>query len=175
MYNSEGAIMSKLTPEQEYTKLYRRMAQLCEEQGWGDPFSYARSKEIYAAVALGHTVAPTLSGADAIGPNGEEYEYKSTTDAKVKGAYTGISVQDTWLSQVKYLREDKILKYPLHFFNRFEDGKLVESWSLTGHQVYQILLPKLEKKYPTVLNKKDPRLSANVTNTEIKKYGKRIL
>ena len=167
--------MSKLTPEQQYIKLYQKMAELCDQQGWGDPHSYARSKEIYAAAALGHKVATTLSGADAIGPNGDEYEYKSTTTAKVKGAYTGISVQPTWQAQVNYLRNEKILKYPMHFFNRFEGGKLVESWSLTGHQVYQILLPKLKKKYPTVLNKKDPRLSANVTNTEIKKFGKRIL
>lgn len=167
--------MSKLTPEQEYIKLYQKMAELCAQKGWGDPHSYARSKEIYAAAALGHKVAPTLSGADAIGPNGDEYEYKSTTAAKVKGSYTGISVQTTWDEQEKYLREEKILKYPKHFFNRFDGGKLVESWSLTGQQVYDILLPKLEKKYPTVLNKKDPRLSANVTNTEIKKYGKRII
>ena len=54
-----------MSPEQEYRKLYERMAQLCEEQGWGDPFSYARSKEIYAATVLGHTVADTFSGADA--------------------------------------------------------------------------------------------------------------
>jgi len=167
--------MSKLTPEQEYIKLYQRMAKLCEQQGWGDPFSYARSKEIYAAVALGHKVAPRYSGADAIGPNGEEYEYKSTIGDDPQGSYTGISVQATWDEQVKYLREEKILKYPNHFMNRFEDGKLVESWCLTGQQVYDILLPKLEKKYPTVLDKKDPRLNATVTKTEIKKYGKRII
>ena len=164
-----------LTPEQKYRKLYNRMAKLCATQQWGDPFSYARSKEIMAAIELGHKVAPTLSGADAIGSNGEEYEYKSTTGKKVKGSYTGISVQSTWADQVKYPQQNKILKYPMHFFNRFENGELVESWSLTGQQVYDILLPKLEKKYPTVLQKKDPRLSADVTNTEIKKCGKRIL
>ena len=167
--------MSKLTPEQQYLDLYHKMAKLCEEQGWGDPFSYARSKEIHAAAVLGHKIAPTLSGADAIGPNGEEYEYKSTIAPKIKGSYTGISVQPTWQAQVNYLRNEKILKYPMHFFNRFEGGKLVESWSLTGHQVYQILLPKLKKKFATQSNKADPRLSANVTNTEIKKFGKRIL
>ena len=175
MYNSKGAIMSKLTPEQEYIKLYQRMAELCKEQDWGDPHSYARGKEIYAAVVLGHTVAPTLSGADAIGPNGEEYEYKSTIAADPQGSYTGISVQATWDEQVKYLREEKILKYPNHFINRFEDGKLVESWCLTGEQVYNILLPKLQKKYPTVLNKKDPRLSAIVSKHDVRKYGKRII
>jgi len=54
-----------MRPEQEYRKLYERMAEICEEQGWGDPFSYARSKEIYAATVLGHQVATTFSGADA--------------------------------------------------------------------------------------------------------------
>jgi hypothetical protein len=59
------------TPEQEYRELYEKMARLCDRQGWGDPFSYARSKEIYAATVLGHQVAKDFSGADAI-DNGEE-------------------------------------------------------------------------------------------------------
>lgn len=167
--------MSELTPEQQYLDLYRKLAELCEEQEWGDPFSYARSKEINAAITLGHTVAKTLSGADAIGPDGEEYEYKSTIEPKMKGSYTGISVKKTWEEQVKYLREEKILKYPKHFFNRFEGGKLVESWCLTGQEVYDILLPKLKKNFATQSGKADPRLSANVTAREIKRYGKQIL
>jgi len=57
--------MILMTPEQEYRNLYESMAQLCADQGWGDPFSYARSKEIYAATVLGHNVAQTFSGADA--------------------------------------------------------------------------------------------------------------
>ena len=73
------------------------------------------------------------------------------------------------------MREHKILKYPEHYFNRFQDGKLVESWRLTGQQVYDILLPKLEKKFDTVLTKKDPRLSADVTNTDILNSGVRVL
>ena len=170
--------MSKLTPEQEYIKLYQRMAKETLQASTVGATSVTHMPEVKRfmppmfLVILWHQLSPEQMLLD---PNGEEIEYKSTTTAKVKGSYTGISVQDTWKSQVKYLREDKILKYPLHFFNRFEGGKLVESWCLTGQQVYQILLPKLEKKYPTVLSKKDPRLSANVTNTEIKKYGKRII
>jgi hypothetical protein len=31
------------------------------------------------------------------------------------------------------------------------------------------------KKFSTVLNKKDPRLSATVTTKEIKKYGRRVI
>ena len=164
-----------MTPEEEYQELYERMAKLCEEQSWGDPFSYARSKEIYAAIVLGHSVAPDYSGADAIGPDGSLYEYKSTIDKTCKGSYTGISVQETWEEQESYLIEEKIGKYPEHYYNRFEDGKLVESWKLTGQQVYEILGPKLKDKFSTVLNQKDPRLSATVTTGEIHQYGKRVL
>ena len=46
-----------MTPEEKYRDLYEQMSDLCEEQGWGDPFSYARSREIYMAGLLGHKVA----------------------------------------------------------------------------------------------------------------------
>lgn len=164
-----------MDPRDRYIKLYRELAQLCDEQGWGDPFSYARSKEIYATLSLGHTMPKDYSGADGINERGEGVEYKSTIGAKVKGAYTGISVQETWEKQVRYLREEKILKYPEHYFNRFENGELVESWKLTGQQVYDILLPKLKKNFATALGKKDPRLCANISNREIVKNGIRIL
>ena len=38
-----------MTPEEKYRDLYEQMYDLCKEQGWGDPFSYARSREIYMA------------------------------------------------------------------------------------------------------------------------------
>jgi hypothetical protein len=163
------------TPEQEYRDLFERMAQLCYEQGWGDPFSYARSKEIYAATVLGHRVAGTFSGADAIGPNGEEYEYKSTIDKRCKGSYTGISVQPTWEEQEDYLRNEKIGKYPKHYYNRFEGGKLVESWEMDAKDVLDTLLPKMKRNYTNTLNKKDPRLSANVCWGEIEDKGRRVI
>ena len=141
-----------MTPaEQKYLSLYKQMAQVCEQQGWGDPFSYARSKEILAAIILGHTVADTFSGADAFNKTGKPCEYKSTTGKSCKGSYTGISVQPTWEEQEKYLFQEKLAKYPEHYYNRFEDGKLIESWVLTGKTVYELLLPKLKKKYPNVL------------------------
>jgi hypothetical protein len=164
-----------MTPEQKYRQLYEDMAKLCAKQGWGDPFSYARSKEIYAATVLGHTVANTFSGGDGIGANGDELEYKSTTGKNCKGSYTGVSVQPTWEEQERYLLEDKIAKYPEHYYNRFNNGRLVESWVIPGDVVHRILLPKFKKKFPNILQKKDPRLSADVTWKEIKKYGKRII
>ena len=167
--------MNFTTPEQEYLYLYKRMADLCKEQSWGDPFSYARSKEIYAAIKLGHTVAPTLSGADGYDSNGNPLEYKSTTDDNCQGSYTGISVQETWALQDKYLRENKILPYHKHYYNRFENGEMVESWSMTGQKVYDILLPKFHEKYHDGKKRKDPRLSAKVTWAEIEKHGTRII
>jgi len=164
-----------MTPKQEYRQLYERMAQLCTEQGWGDPFSYARSKEIHAANTLGHTVASSFSGADAFNQDGNPVEYKSTTGKNCKGEYTGISVRGTWEEQKRYLFEEKLAKYPEHYYNRFSEGKLVESWMMSGADVYDILLPKLEGKFSTVLSKKDPRLSANITWTEIKQYGTKVI
>ena len=161
----------QMKPEQEYRRLFERMAQISEEQPWGDPFSYARSKEILAAIALGHTIASEYSGADAFNEKGEEVEYKSTIGPNCKGSYTGISVQPTWEEQDRYLIEEKIVKYPEHYFNRFEKGRLVESWRLTGQQVYDILEPKLRKKFDTVLNNKDPRLSADVSWKDIQNNG----
>ena len=38
-------------------ELYEQMYKLCKDNKWGDPFSYARGKEIYMANKLGHTVA----------------------------------------------------------------------------------------------------------------------
>ena len=164
-----------MTPEQKYIELYEEMANLCAQEGGGDPFSYARSKEILTAIKLGHTVAETLSGADAINENGEEVEYKSTTGKKVQGSYTGISVQGSWAEQERYLREEKILKYPEHYYSRYDGGQVAEVWKLSGQQVFDILLPKLRKNFLTVSNKKDPRLSATVTNREIRTHGTRVL
>ena len=54
-----------MTPEQQYQQLFEQMYQLCEDNQWGDPFSYARSREIHMAGVLGHTIADDYSGADA--------------------------------------------------------------------------------------------------------------
>ena len=92
--------------QKEFKRLYTEMADLCEnESGVGDPFSYARSKEILTAIVLKHELSETLSGEDGIDQDGV-CEYKSTIGESIKGKYTGISVQDTWEEQEKYLRED---------------------------------------------------------------------
>ena len=163
-----------MTPEQEYIALYEKLADLCDQQGWGDPFSYARSKEIYAAITHGHSVAETLAGADAYNEEGEPLEYKSTFGKRPQGNYTGISVKPTWTEQEKYLTHDKIGKYPEHYYNRFEKGKLVESWKMTGQKVLEILLPKLKKNFFKHRGA-DPRLAATMTWTDIRTNGEKVI
>ena len=60
---------AEATPEERFAELFENMYELCIENEWGDPFSYARSREIHMANILGHRVAPTLSGADAYEDN----------------------------------------------------------------------------------------------------------
>ena len=57
--------LTRMTPEQQYQQLFEQMYALCEANEWGDPFSYARSREIHMAGILGHTIADDYSGADA--------------------------------------------------------------------------------------------------------------
>ena len=55
------------------------------------------------------------------------------------------------------------------------DPVIDEIWKLNGNDVLKILTPKLKKKYPTILTKKDPRLGASLTKREIYNYGEKIL
>lgn len=166
-----------MTPEQKFQNLYKQMWDLCQENDWGDPFSYARAKEIYATCSLGHKMpGPNMyAGADGINEKKQPVEYKSTTGKKCRGSYTGISVQKTWKEQEKYLITEKIGKYPEHYYNRFENGELVESWKMSGKKVLDILLPKLYMKFDKVKEQKDPRLAATVTWREIQSYGEQVI
>ena len=162
--------------EWEYCHLFERMFELCDEQGWGDPGSYARSREIYMAIKFGHQVATIYSGADAF--DGDiPLEYKSTIAKTINATYNGISVQDSWEEQERYIINDKIGKYPFHYYARFADGKIVEAWKLTGEKVLEILLPKIEKQYSKKKNGsgKDPRIGVTVSQKEIKEHGERIM
>ena len=165
-----------MTPEQKFQQLFEQMYELCEEQGWGDPFSYARSREIHLAGILGHKVAETYSGADAIDEEGEA-EYKSTISNKINGTYNGISVQETWEDQEDYLINNKLGKYSNHYIARYDGGKVAEIWKLSSDSVLQVLLPKLRKDWIRKIsgNHKDPRLSATITSKEIFEFGERIL
>lgn len=162
--------------EQRYAELYTEMYELCQKNGAGDPFSYARSREILMANVLGHKVGATYRGCDGYDDNGE-YEYKSTIDKNIKGTYNGISVMPTLDEQVDYIKNKKIGKYPFHYFARFEGSKIVEVWRMSGEKVAELLLPKIVKQYEHHQKVKvvDPRIGVHLTKKEIYKYGERIL
>ena len=83
-----------MTPEERYRHLYEQLYTLCDDEGWGDPFSYARSREIHLAGILGHRVADDYSGADAYDEIGG-CEYKSTIVKNNNDTYNGMRVQVT--------------------------------------------------------------------------------
>lgn len=166
-----------MTPEERYIQLYREMHDLCQQQGWGDPFSYARSREIYLAGVLGHSVASTYSGADAVTEDGTLAEYKTTINKRITATYNGISVQDTWEDQEQYLVEDKIGKYDEHYVARFDGSEIAELWMAKGDDVLAVLLPKVQKQYPKKKNgnAKDPRIGVTLSSREIRTIGQRVM
>ena len=97
-------ILDSMKPEEKYQQLFEQMYQICEENNWGDPFSYARSREIHLAGLLGHRVADDYSGADAYDNNNNPVEYKSTIGKKLTATYNGISVHNTLDDKLKYLK-----------------------------------------------------------------------
>ena len=164
-----------MKPEEKYQQLFEEMYSLCEENNWGDPFSYARSREIHLAGLLGHRVADDYSGADAYDNNNNPVEYKSTIGKKLTATYNGISVQNTWEDQVKYLEENKIGKYKDHYYARYDLGKVVEVYKLTSDVVLSILLTPLKKQFEDKRVKKDPRLGYTISNKLILQYGEKII
>jgi len=161
----------KTKPEEKYQKLFEKMYQICVENNWGDPFSYARSREIHLAGLLGHKLADDYSGADAYDKDNNPVEYKSTIGKILTATYNGISVQDTWEEQIKYLKEDKIGKYKHHYYARYHLGKVVEVYRLTADKVLSILLPALKRQFESKNYRKDPRLGFTISNRDIQKYG----
>jgi DNA-binding protein Fis len=164
-----------MTPEEKFRQLFEEMYNLCQEQGWGDPFSYARSREIYMAGVLGHQIASTYSGADGIDNDGD-VEYKSTVAKTINATYNGISVQSTWEEQEEYIIDEKIGKYKNHYYARFDGGHIAEIWKLNCSDVLGILLPKIQKQYPKKKqgSAKDPRIGVTVSTREIKTYGVQV-
>jgi len=182
LINEELQILIQ-TPQDEFVNLFKKLGSLSEHNNWGDPFSYARSREIMASIKLGHDICGTYSGADAFTKCElkKPIEYKSTIGAKICGSYTGISVFPTWQEQYNYLETKKIGKY-LHFYNRFSNHELVESWTVPKNKVLEILSKKLRKSFDeqgnikaSQMKKKDPRLSASMTYNEIVSNGVRVI
>ena len=159
--------MIKETAEQRYTRLFEEMYEICNTEGWGDPFSYARSREIHMAGILGHRVADDYSGADAYDKYDIPVEYKSTIGKKLTATYNGISVQDTWEKQVEYILNEKIGKYHHHYFARYEDSKIVEVYKMNCSKVIEGLLPNLKNQFHKEKKGADPRLGYTLNKNYI--------
>jgi hypothetical protein len=172
----EKTLMLK-TPTEEYVHLFNQMYILCEKNGWGDPFSYARSREIYIANKLGHKIGITFSGPDGYEDTEMKIpaEYKSTTCKNIKASYTGISVHDTWEKQLLYLQNEKICKYQRHYFARFDGSKLAELWCMDCDKVLIGILPKIKKMFENSNRGADPRLSATLSKKYIYENAKQIV
>ena len=150
-----------LIPKAQYAELFEKLYAICKENGWGDPFSYARSREILIANLLGHKIGTTYSGADAYDEDGK-CEYKSTITKNIQGAYTGISRQDTWEQQETYLRQKKIGPYHNHYFIRFLGCMPVEVYKMTADKVLEFLIPKIKARYHSLKKRKDARPNATI-------------
>ena len=164
------------SPEDQFAQYFTLMYKLCKKHNWGDPFSYARSREIIIANTLGHTIGDTYSGADGYDNNGK-YEYKSTIAKDINGTYNGISVQDDETAQKKYINDEKIGNYDTHYFARFDNGEIAEMWSVPGVVVARELMPKIIKQFHAKKKgtAKDPRIGVTFTKKQIKTFGARIL
>ena len=99
----------------------------------------------------------------------------SRVGKKLTATYNGISVQDSWEEQVRYLQNEKIGKYHHHFFARYHLGKVVEVYRMTAHQVLNILVPNLKRQFESTSNRKDPRLGYTISNKLIKQHGVKVL
>ena len=159
-----------MTPQEVFAQLFKRMYQICEQQQWGDPFSYARSREIHMANTLGHQIGSTLSGADAIDEDGE-CEYKSTIGPQIQATYNGISVQPTWEQQLAYLKTEKIGKYKNHYYARYKGANIVELYKLSVDKVLEFILPKLYTQYHRENKGKDPRLGVTIPKKYIVEHA----
>ena len=93
----------------------------------------------------------------------------------IRDRYNGISVQDTWDDQARYIIEEKIGKYENHYYARFDGGRVAEVWKLDANNVLKILLPKIKKQFDEgTSHKKDPRIGVSISTKQIKEYGTRI-
>tara|TARA_Y100000361_G_scaffold69963_2_gene61791 strand:- start:28526 stop:29047 length:522 start_codon:yes stop_codon:yes gene_type:complete len=168
---------TKATAEERFRLLFMGLHDVCEDQGWGDPCSYNRLREIHTAIELKHKIAQHYSGSDAEDDIGEA-EYKSTIGKTINATYNGISVKGSWRAQDKYLREEKLLKYKNHYFVRYDGAEIAEIWRMSGEDVYNYLKPRLKVKYDKLKTAEklpaDPRLGDSICMSAIKKYGEKL-
>jgi hypothetical protein len=176
------AILGKYSPEEKFAFYSSGSQKVCRQNKWGNPFVPGRSQEIVVCNILGFTISNSVSGADAYDADGPA-EIKSCSpgeDAVYKGkfdaVYGGISFFPTWEEQLEYL-DQKILAYKNHYHSRWENGECMEIWQMDCQTVYDLLLPKLKKRYETLKANdriKDPRMQGVLTKKQIYKHGKKV-
>ena len=164
----------KTTLIKEFKHHVNCISDISDTLGFGDPFSYNRMREILMAIELGHDVSTVYAGGDAVDENGEEVEYKSTIQKKLTAQYTGVSVYDDWDEQLSYLKDKKIGGYTYHYFGLFVGHKVKTIYRLTGAQVMEFTEKSFKKSWKNRNQRKDPRLSATLSEDQIL-TGKKII
>ena len=182
-------LFDTLSPEEVFKFCYYILFEVCNEQGWGDWTTQSRAKEILMAHALGHEVrGEHKGGGDAVEPNQDQAEYKSTVQETIQAAYTGISCKNTWEEQDQYLLNEKLGCYNNHYHARFcpKTGAIKEMYKMLGSVVYGLVKPVVKNQFEKAQQEKqkkidkgenpkaDPRFSKTIGQRDIKKYGKKI-
>jgi len=155
----------------------KKLVDIFDELGLGDPFAAGRAREAILADFLSHELGDELHGCDAYNKEGDLFEYKTKTDDfPIAGRYD-VSSQPTWDDQVKYLQEEKIANNAKHYYATFtKKFDLTQVWEIDGDKVLELLLPKLNNKYhQDKTNLKVQNLHATLTAKDIRENGKRIL
>jgi hypothetical protein len=154
------------------------MMSISNELEFGDPFASYRIREILLSIHLNHTIAHTLHFEDARNEFNEKIEYKTCTISR-KGLYGryDISWQDSWERQKEYMLNEKIANNAYHYFALFDkEHRIQEIYRMKGDTVYNLLLPKIEKKFKNrnISQNKNGSLHATISNLDIMTYGEKI-
>ena len=72
--------------------------------------------------------------------------------------------------------EDKLGKYPRHYYARYEGSEVAEVWMLTADDVISLVLPRAKKQYETKRSgkAKDPRIGVSISAGDIQRLGTRL-
>ena len=162
-----------------------RLHQLMAKAGYStDPRTY---RETVAALLTGCRPTIEKSGADCylLREDGSEAKCeRKSSEGKLGGAYTGISWQEIWEEQERYIREDKIGNCEWHYFDHFDKrtGSLVECYRIPGDLLVDKKIAGLHKQWEDRLEKmrkgklpKDPRLSFSLGARFIRTHGESII
>tara|TARA_R110002110_G_scaffold7746_4_gene39182 strand:- start:2459 stop:3007 length:549 start_codon:yes stop_codon:yes gene_type:complete len=171
--------------DKQIIKTYEHLHQLMAKAQYStDPRTY---RETIASLETGCRPTVDKSGADCHLPKEDGTEAKcerKSSEGSLAGAYTGISWQESWDEQERYIREDKIGNCEWHYFDHFDKltGALVECYRIPGSLLVNTKLPGLHKQWEGRVEKmlkgtlpKDPRLSFSLGSRFIRTHGEQII